>query len=48
MLLILMEDFKNELIHKTELYIEQIRRLNEHLIESKRIKILDNLLDKIK
>ncbi|MNO58777.1 hypothetical protein D3C76_493480 [compost metagenome] len=45
---VLMEDFKNELIHKTELYIEQIRRLNEHLIESKRIKILDNLLDKIK
>lgn len=45
---VLIEDLKNELIHKTEVYIEQIRRLNKHFIESKRIKSLNNLLDKIK
>ncbi len=44
---ILLEDFKEEILNKSNLYIDEIRNINSKLLESKRILNLQSLIDKI-
>lgn len=43
-----LEELKTEIILKTELYIEELRDINKKLLYSNRIKILTDLLQKVK
>lgn len=42
-----LKDFKDEIVKKSNLYIEELRRINSKLLESKRISNLKLLLDQI-
>lgn len=44
---ITLEDFQEEILHKSNLYIDDIRSINSKLLESKRILNLKSLIDRI-
>lgn len=46
-MLILLEDFKEEVISESNIYINDLRNINPKLLESKRILILNLLIEKL-